>query len=216
MSVVRIAGKPFEARALARWPDPWRPIYMDLLKRARHLALSEDLLQSQCEWSDDPRRWSFNLAGLNDKERRVLGRFREAAIRLFLDHDRDLDEQINRHFRELAEELAAGLSFRDGFDKVARFRDLFVTLADRRQASEPRWRRMAAEFQELLEDAFFTILAGYRRFAVKQLLRGRWTATEGRAFLGWVDLEHHKGYCTLREFGEFVVALDQAEVRPAS
>ena len=148
----------------------------------------------------------------HNRERRVLARFRSAAIRLFVDHDRDLDGQIGRYLHELPEDLGK-LPFRDGFNKVAQFRDLFVMLADRHQASEPRWRRMAAEFEEILEEGFYEILAVYRRFAVKQLLRGRWTADEGREFLHWVDVEHSAGRCSLEQFGEFVVALDLAEQR---
>ena len=185
---------------------------MSLLGRASHLARYEDLLAPGCKWSDHPARWSFNVAGLDNRERRVLARFRSAAIRLFVDHDRDLDGQIGRYLHELPEDLGK-LPFRDGFNKVAQFRDLFVMLADRHQASEPRWRRMAAEFEEILEEGFYEILAVYRRFAVKQLLRGRWTADEGREFLHWVDVEHSAGRCSLEQFGEFVVALDLAEQR---
>ena len=62
----------------------------------------------------------------------------------------------------------------------------------------------------LLQDGFFQIVGAYRRLAVRQLLKGRWSAYEGRRFLEWADLEYRNGRCTLGEFGEFVVALDNA------
>jgi hypothetical protein len=79
-NVIKLSNRePFTSRALTYWPGGlWQNVYLDLLRRAPHLASDEDLLQAG-EWGGDPRRWIFNHAGLSDKERRILGRFLEWA-----------------------------------------------------------------------------------------------------------------------------------------
>lgn len=139
------------------------------------------------------------------------------ASELFLAWDKDLFPQFNSEFRRINDEVGTGrISVHEGLQQLANGRDGALTLADRHQPSEPLWRLMADWLDDLLGEAFYELLGQTRRYAVRQLLKGRWTAEEGRRFLEWVDLEHRAGRCTLEEFGEFVVALDQAELRPAS
>ena len=208
-NVVTLAGRPYEDRSLAGWQDDiWRDMYMDLLRRAPRLACDNDLLQSG-EWSGNPASWRFNLTGLSTKEIRILGRFREAAMEIYWQWDRDLDQRVSDHLRAVEEALPA-LPLRERFNEVANCRDVFRALADRHKPTEPMWRQMANELEMLLQDGFFQIVGAYRRLAVRQLLKGRWSAYEGRRFLEWADLEYRNGRCTLGEFGEFVVALDNA------
>lgn len=210
MNVVTLAGKPYEDHSLAGWQGGvWRGVYIDLLHRAPHLATDNDLLQSG-EWAGDPSRWYFNTAGFSSKEIRVLARFRQSAMELWLAWDKDIYQQVNDQLRAIAEKLPS-LSLCDAFNEVANCRRAFHALADRKQPSEVIWRPMAEDLETLLQDGFFQIVAAYRRLAVRQLLKGHWSADEGRRFLEWVDLEDRAGRCKLEEFGEFVVALDKAE-----
>jgi hypothetical protein len=165
-------------------PDPiesiWAAAHMHLLRRAPYLATRKDL---RGDWAGDPRKWRFNLGQLDKRGRWILGRFYEAAVKLYLDFDVD--------------PLLA--TDDDPWDRIRRWLGLPLLGLD-----------------EILRDTSFRIMVGYRRLAIAQLIEGHWTADEGRQFLEMVDLSYREGCCTLCEFGEFVVALDQAEARAAS
>jgi hypothetical protein len=209
--LVTIAGQPFRARALVYTDAVMRDMYMGLLKRAPYLALYEDLLKVG-DWAGDPRRWNLNVAELDDKERRIIWRFRDAAIKLWIDWDFDVDPQLARGLAEIREMKLPW----DRLTRIANVRNCALSLADRHKPSEPRWRRLAADLNEVLEDGFFQLIASARRLAIQQLINGDWTATEGRQFLELIDLSFREGRTTLWEFGEYIHALDEADARVAS
>ena len=196
MNVVTLAGTPYEDRSLAGWQGGvWRDMYMDLLRRAPYLATDDELLRSG-EWAADPSHWYFNTSGLSRKEVRILAHFRQAAMDLWRAWDKDIYQQVDDQVRAIAERLPS-LPFTDAFNEVANCRRGYQALADRKQPSEVIWRPEAEFLETLLQDGFFQTVAAYRRLAVRQLLKGRWTADEGRRFLEWVDLEYRAGRCTL-------------------